>query len=79
MVHDRVLTLAGASVFSPTFVTLLPPVLPFVAFFFFFVSSSSSFFLFPPAHRRRRRRLLGRVQVHPMSYKYVRGRSVVFK
>lgn len=47
MVHDRVLTLAGASVFSPTFVTLLPPVFPFIVFFFFFVSSSffsSSFF-----------------------------------
>lgn len=39
MVHDRVLTLAGASVFSPTFVILpLHPflVLYFVAFLFFF-------------------------------------------
>jgi len=44
MVHDRVLTLAGASVFSPTFLTLplLSLVLPFVAFFFLFV-----FFFFP--------------------------------
>lgn len=46
MVHDRVLTLAGASVFSPAFMILLLPflVLPFIAFFFFFVIV---FFFFP--------------------------------
>lgn len=44
MVHDRVLTLAGALVFSPTFVTLLPP-FPFVAFFLFFFVVV--FFFFP--------------------------------
>lgn len=45
MVHDRVLTLAGASVFSPTSVTLLLPFLvrPFVAFFSLIVF----FFFFP--------------------------------
>lgn len=48
MVHDRVLTLAGASVFFPTFVTLLLPflVLPFVAFFFFFFFVIVFFFFF---------------------------------
>lgn len=48
MVHDRVLTLAGASVFFPTFVTLLLPilVLPFIAFFFFFFVIVF-FFFFP--------------------------------
>lgn len=48
MVHDRVLTLAEASVFSLTFVTLLLPflVLPFVAFFFFFFFVAVVFFFF---------------------------------
>jgi len=37
MVHDRVLTLAEASVFSPTFATPLPPTLSFADFFVFAV------------------------------------------